>query len=178
MTRVLRAGDAVVVPLEVMDAREQASRIVEEARAFAASEREALVRGLRDEALAEARAELAARLFAVERERGEALDELERSVVAIALTATRRLVGEELDAKPERVREVAREALAKVHRATRLRLRVNPDDARAVAGLRAEVVEDASIARGGCVVESELGDVDARLEVRLEALARVLEGAR
>jgi flagellar biosynthesis/type III secretory pathway protein FliH len=33
---------------------------------------------------------------------------------------------------------------------------------------------DPALTRGGCVVDTELGTVDARLETRLDALARAL----
>jgi flagellar biosynthesis/type III secretory pathway protein FliH len=72
---------------------------------------------------------------------------------------------------------VVREGLERVRRASRVRVRVHPSDAAQLIELEAEVVEDPSITRGGCVVESELGEVDARLEVRLDALARAI-GAR
>ena len=40
-----------------------------------------------------------------------------------------------------------------------------------------EVVEVATLSRGGCIVETELGTLDARLEVRFEALAKALLAA-
>jgi flagellar biosynthesis/type III secretory pathway protein FliH len=65
-------------------------------------------------------------------------------------------------------------------------VRVHADDARALrsGGPGADVVsaaggtlvlrEDASLARGDCVVETELGTVDGRLAARLELLRRAL----
>jgi type III secretion protein L len=40
-----------------------------------------------------------------------------------------------------------------------------------------EVAADARLRRGGCILESELGVVDASLDVQLEALSRALRSA-
>jgi flagellar biosynthesis/type III secretory pathway protein FliH len=65
-------------------------------------------------------------------------------------------------------------------------LRANPgvacglDQPTAALQLRAgldcpiELHSDAQITRGGCVIESNLGELDARIETRLSELARAL----
>ncbi|MBZ0115773.1 MAG: flagellar assembly protein FliH, partial [Sandaracinaceae bacterium] len=58
-----------------------------------------------------------------------------------------------------------------------VRLRVSPGDVGALEALGVPLEPDPSMERGGCVVHTELGDVDARVEVRLEALLRAIERA-
>lgn len=174
MSRVIRSGGDAVVPATVLGAHEEARRIIADAHEEATRIRSELERRLAEEARVAARAELAAGYVALERARRAALGEAEGSVAALALAVARRLVGEELDAHPERVRATVKDAIDRVRRAGRVRVRVSPADAADAEGLGAEVVEDASIERGGCVVESDLGEVDARIEVRLEALALAL----
>jgi flagellar biosynthesis/type III secretory pathway protein FliH len=65
-------------------------------------------------------------------------------------------------------------------------VRVHPDDLPVVEALRARIGEragvtggftvttDVEVGRGGCVVESELGRIDARVETKLAALARAV----
>ena len=65
---------------------------------------------------------------------------------------------------------------------------MHPDDLKALErgrprllerALRAQALQfraDPSVGRGGCIVESELGTVDARLPVQLEAIERALRG--
>ncbi|UJR79174.1 type III secretion system stator protein SctL [Sandaracinus amylolyticus] len=186
MSRVIR-GPGVpprVVPAEVVDARAEAERIVEAAR----REAEALVEGARAECerlRAEARAEgaasglaqAAALLVEARRARDGALVGIERDAQTLALAAAERIVGEALTIDPSRVITIVRDVIARARRARAIELRVHPEDARVLdgaidAGVR--VIEDASITRGGCVMRSELGTVDARVEVRIDAMARML----
>lgn len=162
MARVIRAN--------VVEAHDEAARIKQAAREEMEREREEL----RAELAREARAELAAAYLELDRARERMELETERAIVLLAVAIARKIVGEELAAKPEHVRALVREALDRVRRAERVRVRVHPDDASVVRDLGVEIVEDATIERGGCIVESELGDIDARLAVRLDALARAL----
>jgi flagellar assembly protein FliH len=118
--------------------------------------------------------ELAAVHVALDRARRAHEEELQAAIAAIAIAAARKIVLAEIDARPEQVRAIVKDSLDRVRRAERVRVRVCAEDERAASGLGAEVVIDPSIARGGCIVESELGEVDARLEVRLDALERAL----
>jgi flagellar assembly protein FliH len=176
MARVIRRGNARVTPLATGHARGEDTRVVGAGRE----------RRLREERLAEltleaheaARAELAAAHLEVERARQALLADAETTVATLALAIARRLVGEDLEAHPERVRALVLEALGRVRRATRARVRVHPSDAAQLVDLDVAIVADAAIERGGCMVESEIGNVDARLEARLDALARALASAR
>jgi flagellar biosynthesis/type III secretory pathway protein FliH len=90
----------------------------------------------------------------------------------------------ELCANPERVVDVVRGAIRRATDRERIVARVHPDDLdlvregaedilRRMGGIsRLDVLEDPRIARGGCLLETPAGDVDARLESQL---ARVLE---
>lgn len=191
MSRVIRGGGEGprVVPSEVYDAREEAARIVEEARRAAG----ALVEEARREADAiraqaraageeEGRARAAADLLRAAEVRDETLRRAERDVVALALAAAKRIVGDELALAPDRVGRIVGEVLDRARRAQRVVVRVAPEDAEAVRrtietrGATAVVEADASIARGGCVVSTDLGELDARIEVKLAALERALLG--
>ena len=185
--RVLKADrrGSRIVPAPVHDAHAQAAVIV--ARAHAEAER------VRDHARgagrAEGRAEVAATLVRVAEARERMLHELEAQATQVALIAAARIVGDELASRPERVVEIVRPLLMRLRRARQVTLRVHPDDRAAldqaldrlardaeVAGAIA-VETDASLARGGCVITSDAGVLDARLDVRLDALRDAL-GAR
>lgn len=175
MARVIRGGQARVIRASVTEARDEAARILEEAREEAARIHAAQHAELRERAREEARAELATAHLALERERRAVLDETESSIATLALAVARRIVGDALEADPEHLRVLVDDALGRMRRASRIRVRVHPDDAAALhPPLPAEVLCDPTLTRGGCVVESELGEVDARLEVRLDALAQAI----
>lgn len=109
-------------------------------------------------------------------------DALTQASVALA----RQVVREELRQHPEHIARIAHEAIeALMLSARHVRLRVNPEDlplveAGAADTLRqrgASLIADPAIARGGCVVESDIAGVDAQIERRW-ALAAAQLGQR
>jgi flagellar assembly protein FliH len=185
MARVIRAdrtSGAAVVPAAVAGAAERARAIVERAEAQAEAIRaEALA-----QARAQARAELAAELVVLAQRRDAQLAALEPQIIQLALLAARRIIGEQLALAPERIAELVAPLLARVRSARQVTLRVHPDDCalleRHLARLRnaaehqgsLHVQADAALGRGDCVVVSDAGVLDARIETQLLALARAL----
>jgi flagellar assembly protein FliH len=109
----------------------------------------------------------------------------ERALVALMLEVARRLVQQELEADPLKLASIVREAVSRIaHPQRELRIRLHPDDARLCAGALkpddpAQVwiwIPDASLMRGDCVVETDAGRVDARLDTRQAMLAQGLLG--
>jgi flagellar biosynthesis/type III secretory pathway protein FliH len=178
MARVIRGGGSRVVPAEVLDARAQAERIRSQAREQVESMRASALEGIAEEAARTARAELAAGWAMLESERASSTARSDQDVITLAAAIARRLVEAELSVAPERIREIARSVLARVPRATRIEVRANPDDVEALAPLKVEVVADRAIARGGCVVRTDLGDLDARIETRVDALLAAIAKSR
>ena len=104
---------------------------------------------------------------------------------ASVAAALRALLDEELVLKPGHIRSVVERELTRVRRARAVRLHVHPQDAALLDQCAAyvqrlelrgvlEVIEDDSLTRGGCLVHSNLGEVDARLETRLAAALELL----
>jgi flagellar biosynthesis/type III secretory pathway protein FliH len=191
MARVIHAP-ARVVPHAVATAREQADAIVRaaeaEARATldaARAEAEAVRARAEAEGHAAGLARTAALLAHAMDARARAIDEAEGAVVALVRSIAERVLAAALSDAPERIVPAVRAHLEPLRRARRLRLRVHPDDASALAAalsedalpVSAEVLQlepDHAVQRGGCVVDSDLGTVDARLEVQLAAFERAL----
>ena len=101
--------------------------------------------------------------------------EMAEALAATALSLARQIVRSELAARPESVAAVAQEALETLMLSARhITLRVHPDDQPLVAegagellaARGARLVADTAIARGGCIVESNIGLVDASIETR------------
>lgn len=196
MSRVIRGGGdgpRGVVPREVYDAREEARRIVDEAREQAASiveDAERNAESIRERARAEGheagRAEAAALLARAAALRDQASADAERDTARVALAAAERIVGEELAVSPDRIAAIVGEALGRARRANEVVVSVCPADAETLRAMQAEVAahagnparfsirEDPELTRGGCIVRTELGEIDARVEVQLESLARAL----
>jgi flagellar assembly protein FliH len=183
MTRVIRCDQSPrVVPALVGDATLRARLIIE--RAQAQTEQ------LRSEAGSEGRAQGLATLAAAFAELAAARDRelaaLEPHAIQIALCAAKQIVGEELALSPERVAAIVAPLIARLRRSSVLTLRLHPEDAAFVqhhaaellaksrSNARIQVEGDEAITRGGCLVVSDIGSLDARLETRLDLMGRAM----
>ena len=115
------------------------------------------------------------------------LDALQHAIAAgvtdAVLALARQVVRQELHTQPALVARVAAEAVdALLDSARGLVLRLHPDDialvaegaAETLAARGARLVPDAAVDRGGCIVDSDIGRVDARVAERWQrAVARL-----
>ena len=106
----------------------------------------------------------------------------EKEVVDLALAIARKVVGLEVSTNRDVVIRVVREALKNVSDHGKIKIRLGPSDFKFIMqddrrvqefsdGLeRITFIEDPTIGQGGCVIESTLGDVDARIERQLQII--------
>jgi type III secretion system HrpE/YscL family protein len=179
-------GVGSIVSAAVFDAHGEAERILADARAEATDLRErARAEGLatgRAEADAELGARMAALAVEAARARAAAADDLKRLAVHIA----EKILGHALAVDQGLCADVCAQALATAAEQRRITLRVHPDDLAIVEAARPrfrgllaraddfELRADAALSRGGCIIETELGRVDARLETQLLRFERAL----
>lgn len=104
-------------------------------------------------------------------------------VLELSLDVARQVVAGELAARPERILDVVNLALRQMAETSReARLLLNPEDAALVRPHleqvldrnRLRIVEDARIVRGGCLIETAQGDLDATLPARWRQVVQVL----
>lgn len=104
-------------------------------------------------------------------------------LLALSLDVARQVVAGELAARPERILDVVNLALKQMAESTReARLLLNPEDAALVRPQldavldknRLRIVEDVRIVRGGCLIETPQGDIDATLPARWRQVVQVL----
>ena len=104
-------------------------------------------------------------------------------VLELALDVARQVVAGELAVRPERILDVVNLALKQMAETSReARLLLNPDDAALVRPHldqvldknRLRIVEDVRIVRGGCLIETSQGDLDATLPARWRQVVQVL----
>ena len=154
-------------------ARETLSKAQEEAQAIRdeaheEGRREGLLQW--EEELAMARAE-----FGKLRRRGE------REMVELAFELARRVLGRSLEDNPDWVADVVAQALPRARGYGAVEIRVHPEDrqwvearrdayARHLKGVPIYFCEDSAIDRGGCVVDTESGRIDACLDTQLAVL--------
>jgi flagellar assembly protein FliH len=123
---------------------------------------------------------LASALASVAELRGQVADEVERGAVALGLRIAEQALGGALAAQPERVLDVVRGALRAVVERERLVIQVNPEDLEIVREgldeLRAslggiehiDVQEERRVQRGGAVIRTEVGEIDANIRTKLD----------
>ena len=187
MGRILKPGDPGAKPSElsrVFDARAAAERIVAQAQAEADRIRNQAAAEGRERGLAAVSELLVGARAAASRSRSSAATELRVLAVRIA----EKLLGRELSLRPDAVADVAAQALAAAATARQVVLRCHPDDLAAIERGRPRLLErvsraqalvlraDSGVSRGGCIVETELATIDARLSTQLDAIERALRG--
>lgn len=108
----------------------------------------------------------------------EFIERVEDTVVSVVTQAVRKIVGD-LD-EETRIRQIVSTALAHVRGEERVTVRVAPQDEPAVSKALAamtssaflQVVADPRLKRDSCILESDMGVIDASLDTQLKALER------
>ena len=185
------------VPVEVAEARASAASIVRDAGSRAAdliAAASAEGEAIRARAHAEGRAEglrtVEVELLRLHRVRGELLASVQvrRAAADLAAAMAERILGEALVVEPGRWVALCARAVASLRQARVAVLRVHPSRVgllrSRLVDLRGEtrrpldvtVREDAGVSPDGCLVDSDLGTVDARLETQVALLREALLG--
>lgn len=150
-------------------------------QAWAAGEAEGRAAGI-DAARAEmepALQALASAVGALDDLRDQAIAELERDAVNLAMQLAEQIVAGAIAVAPERVLDVAAVALRRIRDRQQVTLVVNPDDldavSQSVTALQAQlggiqhlgVQSDRRVGRGGVLARTDDGEIDASLETQL-----------
>ncbi len=108
----------------------------------------------------------------------------ERELVRLAIEIAKKIVHREVTIDSEIVMTLARIGLSRLHNRVAATIHLHPDDFAYMsahreqidAGHALELVEDRSIGRGGCLVHTEMGDVDTRIEQQFAEIERAFLG--
>jgi flagellar assembly protein FliH len=131
-------------------------------------------------------AKLEALAASLKAERQQFFERIEPELVRLSVTIAEKIIGSELELRPDTVVGLVRGAMLRLRDREMLRVSVNPRDAdrvkearddliAAVDGVRKlEVIEDRRVDVGGCVIESGNGTLDARIKTQMDEIARVL----
>jgi flagellar assembly protein FliH len=126
-------------------------------------------------------------LDALNKLRRELFSTSEKEVIRLSLEIARKIIKREVAIDDELILTLVKVALGRVADQTLITIRVNPRDCQSIerhrtAGIGAadngalsesvKVVEDPLIARGGCIIETESGTIDARVEEQLREIEK------
>ncbi len=188
-----------VVHKRVLDAREKAQAILAEAEGEAAriktKAEEVLAKAVadREAALKKGYAEgeskglslVTEKLMKLEAIRERFYGNAEPEMIRLVMDIAEKVIGRIAAENPDLIRSVVRQALERAL-GDRITVSLNPEDYRSLMSGEHEfgdVVdrtkrlmfrEDEAVAKGGCVVETEVGTIDARIETQLAAIRKAL----
>lgn len=118
----------------------------------------------------------------LEKEIARQKEEIQKSIVALASAAVKKIIGKELQTDPKVIVDLVATALKPVKQHKRITIYVHGDDLALIEESRPKIkalfehVENLSIqargdiAKGGCIIETEAGIINAQLENQLIAL--------
>ena len=167
------------------NAEEYAAEIVREAHQNAKELKESGYR----EGFESGLAEVIENVVATAKVREHAVNEAEEQIIDLSVAIAKKIIGKELASREDAVIDIVESGIRHVRHKHKLLLRVNPLDVELVVleseklekrtgGRYIDVVPDTSVSAGGCIIESESGTVDARIETQLRVLQKALLKAR
>lgn len=181
-----------VVKRELIDARSEAERLLAEAqeaarvlRVEASAEADNIRETAYREGYEKSLSELHTHLLAAHERRDKALAEVEQDVLRLAVKLAEKIIGHEIERDDKTIADMVATALRHARRDEALTVRINPLDQTILEQFRERLdpsgrvrfldfVTDPQVKRGGCLIESESGTIDAQLETQLRALERAL----
>jgi len=143
-------------------------------------------RALAEQELQKKMTELERRGEELEAERRLFLDKVEPELARLAVGIAEKVIAKELETNPEIVIGLVRNAMKRMRERETLRVRLNPEDLPLVKAAREDLMsevngvnkldlqEDRRVGRGGCMVESGSGVLDATIKTQLEKLEQVI----
>ncbi len=189
--RVIRSAEQRATLRAEARLSEAEARLAEAERAAGALLEQARIdaRRLQQEALDEGRAEAAKVLLGAQEAAHHQLAGAEDELTALAVDIAERLLDRELALAPDAIAAVVARALEAARGCQQAVIRVNPEDRAnlepmlaeqgaagrlTLADARLTLQADPAIRRGGCVIETDAGQVDGRLEPQLAAIRATL----
>jgi flagellar biosynthesis/type III secretory pathway protein FliH len=118
----------------------------------------------------------------LENVRQEIHGQIEKEVVKLAVAIAKKIVCHEIKISPDTVVCVAREAISGLENPGKIKVKMNPVDLQFVQNTKHQLTQilhnvenvlfeaEESIPSGGCIIETDMGDIDARLEKQFQVI--------
>ena len=129
-----------------------------------------------------------AMVAAAEQESSRVLLEAEPKIIELVLAISRKIICDEVEERPAVVLGLVRGALERVRDQNQIVIHVSPEDyefilqsrqiLQSVVGAERSLTltADAVLGKGGCLIETSFGTVEAGIDTQLESIRRVLQG--
>lgn len=192
-------GHGGVISKAELSAQEKTQKIIEEAEVQAGhiqAEAEKLYSQIKDEmekskaqgyqkGKEEGLSQLTEEILKVKKLKEEFIATAEPEVIKLVLSIAEKVIGKLVEEHQTAVRAIVRQALER-SLGDRITVKINPEDLKRLQteDLQFKDIldrtrhlhfkEDETIQKGGCVVETEVGTIDAQLETQLKAIRKAL----
>lgn len=129
-----------------------------------------------------------AMIRAAEQEARQILLQAEPKIIELVLAISRKIINDEVKERPAVVLGLVRSALERVRDQNEIIIHVSPDDYDFIIKARRElqsivgaeqtltVTADAVLGKGGCLIDTSFGTVEAGVDTQMESIRRVLQG--
>ena len=160
---------------------EQIQSLIEEAFNKGVAQGRAEMKAAQEEQIKNAVAAFETGIQEMHRIRQQDIACMESEIVRLALAITKKIVGYETEHHAV-IQHVVEQAIGKVNDTRQLVIRINPKDMDTIRALEQELLPvddlgtvfrieaDEGIKRGGCVIETKLGDIDARIDKQIKII--------
>lgn len=172
---------------EAAEILEQVNREAEEFKRETTQEAETTKELAFQEGFQDGLASLNKHILALENALKEIRDDVQKRILPIALTAARKILGDELKLHPDRIVDIVQTSLKSVTQHRRITIYVNRHDLENIEAAKPKlkkmfeklenlsIQERADIEPGGCIIETEAGIINAQLENQWRALEIAFE---
>jgi type III secretion protein L len=178
----------------VIEANDEARQIIEKAQTYAdelrldvETEADLLRENAYQEGKGKALLEMTKILIDSREIRDKTLSETEQDILRLSVKLAEKIIGREIKTDKTAVVDIVANALRNAKRQDKLTIRVSQKDYSTVQEKFVElsqssrtsyvdIVPDPRVTLGGCIIESEVGTIDARLETQLRVLEKALLG--
>lgn len=184
-----------VVDSATFDAHQKAKEIIQEAERKAAQineqaslEREEAMESAQEEGYQNGLAQASEILLQAREEAAEIIAASESELIRLSLVIAEKIIGRSLEIDQHSILAIVAQAVENVRQQREIVLRIHPEDAKIIRENRRELLdmlgrikdiaikEDGEVTRGGCIIETESGTIDASLDAQLAMLKQRLLG--
>ena len=183
---------SAVIKNQIIDAEQKARKIFTRAKSKAneiVNEAEEEAEKIRVNAYKtgkmEVESELLENLLEIKAERIKVFSTIEKDMLRLSVKVAEKIIGKEISMDQAISGEIVLTAIRNARQKELLTVRVNRNDLAIVEKLRKEIsssefrdiidfVADQAVSKGGCIIESSAGTIDARLETQLRVLKKNL----
>lgn len=119
----------------------------------------------------------------------EILKQFEKEILELVFSIAQKIIHKKINEDDKIINEAVLEAMHSVTEKSQIAIKINPEDFDSVENMKPEffrsfkdlksvvVTPDPSVSRGGCLLETPYGDIDASVESRLDKIHQCLNRA-